>query len=56
MIEKIKEAFNTHKCEEVENVYTPKVQSTVNCGGLSYNETFKHIHEQLKPKPLYELK
>ena len=56
MIEKIQAAFNTHEVEEIENVYKPKIQSTVNCVGLSYNETFKHIHDQLKPKPLNELK
>lgn len=34
--------------EEKENVFIPKVQSTVQVEKVSYNEMQLHIHEQLR--------
>lgn len=40
--------------EEKENVFIPKVQSTVQVEKVSYDEMHLHIHEQLRIK--YESK
>lgn len=49
---KIEEAFNTHKESEVENVFVPKIQSTVHAIPSTFNEIAENIREQLKPKQL----
>jgi len=53
---KIEKAFNTHKQSTLDNVYVPKVKSTVNVSPGSFNEIAKNIREQLKPKSIKQLK
>lgn len=49
--EAIKRAFTFKPTiEEKENVYKPKVQSTVRPDKVDFNEAFEHIHNQLKLK------
>lgn len=53
---KIQRAFNTHKKSTIENVYVPKIKSTVNVSPGTFNEIAKNIAKQLKPKTLKQLK
>jgi len=53
---KIQRAFNTHKESTLDNVYVPKVKSTVNVSPGSFNEIAENIREQLKPKSIKQLK
>lgn len=50
--ELIKKAFNQNKptIEEKENIYIPKVQSTVRPETTSFNEISLNIHNELKKK------
>ena len=50
--ELIKRAFNqnTPTIEEKENVYIPKIQSTVRPEKTSFNEVFQNIHNELQKK------
>jgi hypothetical protein len=50
--ELIKRAFNqnTPTIEEKENIYIPKIQSTVTPEKTSYNEVFQNIHNELQKK------
>ena len=50
--ELIKRAFNqnTPTIEEKENVYIPKIQSTVRPEKTSFNEVFQNIHNELNKK------
>ncbi len=52
ILDKIEKAFNKHKVEEVENVYKPRVQSSVIPEPSTFNEIAENIREQLKPKQL----
>tara|TARA_R110001606_G_scaffold37892_1_gene106443 strand:+ start:1610 stop:1795 length:186 start_codon:yes stop_codon:yes gene_type:complete len=52
---KIQRAFNTHKESTLDNVYVPKVKSTVNVTPSSFNEIAENIREQLKPKSIKQL-
>jgi hypothetical protein len=47
--ELIKKAFNqyTSTVEDKENVYIPKIQSTVTPEKTSFNEVFQNVHNQL---------
>ena len=53
---KIQRAFNTHKESTLDNVYVPKVKSTVNVKPSTFNEIAENIREQLKPKSIKQLK
>ena len=49
--EAIKKAFTFKPTiEEKENVYIPKVQSTVKPDRVDFNEVSNHIHKQLRLK------
>ena len=50
--ELIKRAFNqnTPTIEEKENVYIPKIQSTVRPEETSFNEVWENIHKELNKK------
>jgi len=50
--ELIKRAFNqnTPTIEEKENVYIPKIQSTVTPEKTSFNEVLENIHNELQKK------
>ena len=52
ILKKIENAFNKHKVEEIENVYIPKIQSTVNSDPKSFNEVFENVKNELQPKQL----
>ena len=52
ILTKIEEAFNKHKVEDVENMYIPKIQSSVIPEPSTFNEIAENIKEQLKPKQL----
>lgn len=49
IMKKIHDTFNPKKNVDWGNEYKPKpkVQSTVKCGNSDFNETFKHIHNEL---------
>lgn len=49
--QRIFKAFNPVDREVKENIYKPRIQSTVKPEKVaSFNEVFEHIHEQLKTK------
>lgn len=50
--ELIKKAFNQNKptIEEKENIYIPKVQSTVRPEATSFNEVFQNMRNELTKK------
>ena len=50
ILQKIEEAFNKHKTQEVENIYIPRIQKSVIPKASSFNEIAENIREQLKPK------
>jgi len=52
----IERAFNTHQVNGFDNVYIPRVKSTVNVTPSSFNEIADNIREQLKPKSIKQLK
>lgn len=52
----IERAFNTHKESTLENVYVPRVRSTVHVNPSTFNEIAENIANQLKPKTLKQLK
>ena len=52
----IERAFNTHEVIAVDNVYKPKVQSTIHVKPSTFNEIAENIREQLKPKSIKQLK
>ena len=52
----IEKAFNTHQKSTLENVYVPRVKSTVHVKPSTFNEIAENIANQLKPKTLKQLK
>jgi len=52
----IEKAFNTHQTSTFDNVYVPKVKSTVHVKPSTFNEIAENIREQLKPKSIKQLK
>lgn len=48
ILQKIEEAFNKHKTQEVENIYIPKIQKSVIPKPSSFNEIAENIRQQLK--------
>ena len=46
ILQKIEQAFNKHKVEEIENVYTPKIQKSVIPKKSSFNEVYKNARNQ----------
>ena len=52
----IERAFNTHQKSTLDNVYVPRVRSTVNASPSTFNEIAENIANQLKPKTLKQLK
>tara|TARA_R110001632_G_scaffold203943_3_gene327346 strand:- start:65 stop:238 length:174 start_codon:yes stop_codon:yes gene_type:complete len=50
ILQKIEDAFNKHKIQEVENIYIPRIQKSVIPKPSSFNEIAENIRKQLKPK------
>ena len=52
ILKKIEEAFNKHEVIEQENVYIPKVQSSVIPDPSTFNEISENIIKQLRLKTI----
>lgn len=55
VLKKIEAAFNKHEKTEEENVYIPKIKSSVIPEPSTFNEIAENIHKQLRLKTIKQL-